>query len=345
MEGRLAAALEDCRVRLARGESIEACLQAHPAEAEQLAPLLPLVAELLALRQEADPAFANAARRRFHAHLAQARPRRASWRESALGRLRRLALPLATVLALGASGVGLVQASADALPGSPLYPVQQAHERLSEQLAARTPAQSALYHYQLASKRLGQIQRAEALHAGPAVVDQLTAGMVRNTTLATQEVAGLGEPFRARGIARLAPLLAQEDRLLAQQERGGAPRVAHNAAPRRRQLGQDAALLHLPPLSAASPQAAREAGVQRVPAATPKPGPTPTPRSAAMAAPAFPPAAAVVRAVVAHPAATVRPSPNASRPAVAATATPARHRRHLPHLLRRISRPVHPPSP
>lgn len=220
-EERLDAALEDCRRRLGRGETIAQCLATHPDEAEDLAALLPFLISLQELRQEPDAMFAHAARGRFHARLAEGRAaeearQRATVRSSPLRLLRRLAIPLAAIAALGGSGVGLVTASADALPGSALYPIQQAHEQVELRLA-RTPKQQAVVQFRLANRRLNQIHKAQRLHASPAIVDQLTASMVLATERAAGDVQQLPVSARRQVLKGVAPLLSREEQLLRQE--------------------------------------------------------------------------------------------------------------------------------
>jgi hypothetical protein len=215
MDERLEAALEDCRQRLARGESIEQCLTAYPNHREQLRELLPLFAPLKALAPAPDPAAAHAARRRFHGYVLAEQRRWAAEHQTPapLRWLRRVAIPLAAVIALGGSGAGLVTASADALPGSPLFPIQQAKEQVVQRLA-RTPEQQVAYQVELAMRRLQQVQRAEATGKPPSVIDALTASMLQATGQAVADLHSVPEPQRQRIFVRVAPLLAAEDRAL-----------------------------------------------------------------------------------------------------------------------------------
>ena len=237
MDERLEEVLEQCRQRLARGESIEQCLTAYPGHREQLRQLLPLLAALKALAPAPDPAAAHAARKRFHGYvLAEQRKRAAEHQTPApLRWLRRVAIPLAAVIALGGSGAGLVTASADALPGSPLFPIQQAKEQVVQQLA-RTPEQQVAYQVDLATRRLQQLQRAEATQKPPAVLDALTTSMVQATARAAADLHSVPEPQRQRILVKVAPLIAAEDRALSaeqNQQIGATPAILEK---RRQQL-------------------------------------------------------------------------------------------------------------
>ncbi|HEV7216902.1 MAG TPA: hypothetical protein VGP33_17480 [Chloroflexota bacterium] len=234
MNGSLEIILEECRQRMVRGESVEQCLAAYPSQAAALRDLLPLLAPLRDLAAAPDPVFAHGARQRFHARLQEAQvqqhdaARAQRW-------LRRLAVPLAAIVALAGSGFGLVTASADALPGSPLFPVQQAQERVVQRLA-RSPAQQATYQLDLAAHRLQLVHRAEVENASPAVVDELIAGMLQATNRAALELEDVAEPQRQRLLSQEAPLLLREERVLAtEQQRASRPSPAVNEQ-RRRQL-------------------------------------------------------------------------------------------------------------
>lgn len=212
---RLAVALEDCRLRLARGETPAQCLAAHPTQAEELGQLLPLVAQVAQLAQEPDAAYTHAARQRFHARLATEQRRQAARPRWIAAPLRRLAIPLAAVAVLSASGVGLVTASAAALPGSPLYPIQRAQEQVALRLA-RTPQQQVAFQLRLVDRRIQQVQIAERRQASPAVIEALTAGMVNASTRAAAELGAVPPMARQNLRRRLEPLLTQEERLLSQ---------------------------------------------------------------------------------------------------------------------------------
>lgn len=245
MGERLDAALEDCRLRLRRGETQAQCLEAHPAHAEELRQLLPLAGQVAQLAQEPDAAFAHAARERFHARLAAEQRRHASRPVRTLLPLRwlqRLAVPIGAVAVLGASGMGLVTASAAALPGSPLYPVQQAQEHVVFRLA-RTPQQRVLYQVRLAERRVQQVQRAEQGHTAPAVVDQLTTSMLKATTRAAQGLRDVPKPEHEKILDTMAPLLTAEERVLDQERGHPAYSTPALAAQQRRQILAVQALL------------------------------------------------------------------------------------------------------
>jgi hypothetical protein len=254
--------LEDCRQRLARGEPIEQCLAAYPTQREQLRELLPLLTPLRELAPAPDPKYAHTARRRFHDRVLAEQRRNAAEHQgpAPLRWLRRVAIPLAAVVALGGSGAGLVTASADALPGSPLFPIQQAKEQVVQRLA-RTPEQQVAYQVDLAMRRLQQLQRAEAMGKPPAVIDTLTASMLQATARAAADLHSVPEPQRRRIVARVAPLIAAEDRALSAEQNQPAGATPATLEKRRQQLR--AAEQRLRAAETAAPAVPRKAPTKR----------------------------------------------------------------------------------
>ncbi|GEM_PF-3251263 len=228
MTDSLADALEACRRRLLLGDSVEQCCAAYPGHAEELSLLLPLIEQVQRLRQEPDATFAAAARRRFQDRVTAARSSETARRSGAasigpMRWLRRLAIPAALTAALLGSGAGLVQASAQALPDSPLYGLQQVREHVVQQLA-RTPAQRAENQIHLATFRLDQLRRAEAVHKGPRVLGALSNAMVAATARAVQALGQTTGPRHEELLAQLRPVMVQEEVALQRQ------RLSANAA-------------------------------------------------------------------------------------------------------------------
>lgn len=134
MTDELSAILAQALTRLEKGEPVEACLSRFPTHTRQLAPLLESATwtiQALSYVEAPSEAALAAGRERFLtaaaalptvavAHSTQA-PRRSTWLRLALRPLATLALVL---LALVFIGSGAVIASAQSLPGDPLYPVK-----------------------------------------------------------------------------------------------------------------------------------------------------------------------------------------------------------------------------
>ncbi|MGH2461414.1 MAG: DUF5667 domain-containing protein, partial [Chloroflexota bacterium] len=197
MDEPIADIVEECRRRLARGETIEICLAAYPSHGAELARLLPIAARARSLARGPDPTFAELARRRFARDLAAARDRRQAMarpRSGPLSWLQNLLVPVAVVLVVILSGFGLVQASRNTLPDSPLYPVKQAQENVA-QVLTRGPEARATLQIKTANQRLDELQTAERLRKGPIVLLTLADKMVQASTAATQQTgqtSGLG---------------------------------------------------------------------------------------------------------------------------------------------------------
>lgn len=207
----IADALEECRSRLDRGSTVEACLAAYPSHAEELRVLLPMVVTARRLAPPVDPRVAERSRHRFRAYVEAKRgeTRRSSGLRSWLWRL---AGPVIAVIVLSASSLGLAQASANTLPDSPLYTVKQARESLG-QILTITPAARASYQTTLARRRLNELNRAEALRK-PAVARVSALGMLDATQRAVNNTRQTRPTERQVLEARLRPLIRDEIRSL-----------------------------------------------------------------------------------------------------------------------------------
>ena len=173
----LANALDNClRAIEIRSATAEDCLERYPRLKEELGPLLRLALHLESTPDvKPSPAFKRATRERL---LRLSRPTTAQkgvaeapwesalrqwarWRQRvglALGRplwQPALARAIPILLALLLIGGGTVHASADSLPGSPLYPVKRAVER-TRLLLAPTLESRAQLHLAFADKRLAE---------------------------------------------------------------------------------------------------------------------------------------------------------------------------------------------
>jgi len=127
-------ALEDSLVKLAAGSTLEQCLDAYPELAPELRPLLETARRAFAAQtSEPSSAVLHASRTRMLGQAAALRSAQPAARMFGLRLAYRMA---AVVLALVVSGGAIVAASAQALPGDPLYTVKRGAERISLQLAS-----------------------------------------------------------------------------------------------------------------------------------------------------------------------------------------------------------------
>ncbi|WP_299030365.1 DUF5667 domain-containing protein [uncultured Thermanaerothrix sp.] len=150
--------LEACLQALERGQAIEEVLARYPEQAANLAPLLQAAQSSRALASTLRmPLGARArSRARFLAH-AKTLPSAAA---SAGARLPRLGLAwgsVAVVLVLILSLVVTTLASAQALPGQPLYPIKRAVEAVQYNLTADPSARLA-FAETLDEKRAAEVQ-------------------------------------------------------------------------------------------------------------------------------------------------------------------------------------------
>jgi hypothetical protein len=146
--------LDECLERLlAKGETLEQCLQSYPEQAAELKPLLETaLATKRASAIEPRSEFRATARYQFHSALQAIGPKRPFF-----GWLPRWATVVAIVLALLlAGGGGTVAAAAGSMPDEPLYPVKIASEQVRLALTPSPLGKAELYA-NLADKRVAEI--------------------------------------------------------------------------------------------------------------------------------------------------------------------------------------------
>lgn len=128
--------LNECIERIGRGETVDQCLASHPDKAAELEPLLETVVSLKSVSGlKARPEFRAYAKAQVLATVRDKAKGRAARRFSSL-RWTWATIAVSIVAMVGA-GSGSVLASANAIPGDPLYSVKRTVERA--QLAA-TPS-------------------------------------------------------------------------------------------------------------------------------------------------------------------------------------------------------------
>ena len=149
--------LDNCLERLFKGESIEDCLRDYPWQASELEPLLKTSFALLqkSAAIQANPEF----KARVHSQLQEMlRAKREKAEKKAIVPIwrRRWAVAMTTVLVILLSGVGMVAASASALPDEPLYTVKLAAEQARMALAFSDMDRAEL-HIRFAERRATEI--------------------------------------------------------------------------------------------------------------------------------------------------------------------------------------------
>jgi hypothetical protein len=160
MEERLVALLEDCLVDLEAGTTLDECLKRHPAEAEELRPLLQTALALRSLRPADPPVVVRAASRAgLLAEAGRRRRRTTDDRRPTIIRrppsaVRRLSSMTAFALAVLMLVAGVLAAgAARSLPGDPLYAFKRSVEDMQLTLA-RSPEAEAAYN----ARRIEEIQ-------------------------------------------------------------------------------------------------------------------------------------------------------------------------------------------
>ncbi len=147
--------LNECLDRLVGGcEDINECLAAYPEYAEELRPLLvTAITARKAAAIEPSPDFRARARYQFNAALADAADKRHRrpwvWQ-------RNWALAASLSLMMILSGGGIVAASGESMPDSPLYQVKLAVEQAQVFFTPSAPARAELYA-RLADRRVTEI--------------------------------------------------------------------------------------------------------------------------------------------------------------------------------------------
>ncbi|HIE17624.1 MAG TPA: hypothetical protein EYP71_05460, partial [Dehalococcoidia bacterium] len=158
MSRKLEDIFNECYERILQGESFESCLRRYPEHAAELEPMLRTALGFTwrASTVQLRPEFRYWARVRLQQAQLPGQPRQAqkpglfSWR-------RAWAMALVAMLVILLTGGGTVAASADALPGQPLYAVKLATEQVRLALAF-SESQKAEIYTQLALTRAEEIE-------------------------------------------------------------------------------------------------------------------------------------------------------------------------------------------
>lgn len=149
--------LDECLERLlAKGETIDQCLQSYPEHADELKPLLQMAAEAkTAIAIQPRPEFRERARYQMQAAFHErTEPRRGLGFIFRLSRGWAIALSIALVVLL--AGGGTVAAAGYSMPDSLLYPVKLATEQV-QMAFTFTDMGKAELHARLADRRVAEI--------------------------------------------------------------------------------------------------------------------------------------------------------------------------------------------
>lgn len=124
-------ALEICLQEMERGADLDSVLARFPEHADELRPILKTAVKARsAASVEPSPDVVKRSRARVMQRAAELRESKASPRQRVIPAFSRLAISFALTALFLASGAGLVNASASALPGENLYPVKRSWENI-----------------------------------------------------------------------------------------------------------------------------------------------------------------------------------------------------------------------
>jgi hypothetical protein len=187
----LKAILDQCLHEMSTGgETIERCLQRYPQYAQQLAPLIQAADRIQKTRHprlsvSASKAIEQRLLKRA-AELRRSRAKPSPWPlPFSLRPLATVAATLIVVLALVlAGGGGIVYASTDSLPGSPLYGVKRATEQVQLSLTPAGTSRAEL-HIKFAQRRLEEVQALAEIRGQ--VDEEALAALAEATDLALEE--------------------------------------------------------------------------------------------------------------------------------------------------------------
>jgi hypothetical protein len=210
--------LDECLHNVStRGESIEGCLQRYPQHIGQLASLVQVADRIQKTRHPTLSVSASKAieqrllKRATEIKQSKAKPSR--WPlPFSLRPLVTVAATLIVVLALVlAGGGGIVYASTDSLPGSPLYGLKRATEQVQLFLAPMGTGRAEL-HIRFAQRRLEEVQ---ALAETKGKVDEETlAAIAEETELALKEVEEAHPAEKSNLLEKLASLTERQQVVL-----------------------------------------------------------------------------------------------------------------------------------
>ncbi len=191
--------LDRCLDALRDGRSLHRVLQQSPAERDELIDLLRVSTDVAQLQRPApDPAFKLRTRNLM---LAVAAHRRASAARSRWVARPVFRLALAVGLSGALLGAGIVAASAQSLPGDPLYQVKRGMERVQLSLTL-DPAANARLRMQLATRRVSEAAQLSAQGRVAEALSLITAFDTDVAELGRQVVAAPLQPADAGRLER-----------------------------------------------------------------------------------------------------------------------------------------------
>ena len=276
----LEAILDEClHDASTRGESIEKCLQRYPQHAGQLAPLVQVADRI---RKTRHPTLSVSATKAIEqrllkraTELRQPRAKPSLWSLPFSFRpLVTVAATLIVVLALVlAGGGGIVYASTDSLPGSPLYGVKRATEQVQLFLTPAGTGRAEL-HLEFAQRRLEEVQALAEIKVQ--VDEEALAAIAEETELALEETEKAPAQDKPALLDKLVSLTERQQAVL-ERVQTAAPEAAQKGLKRALEASQRGHKRAREALEKEKPGRGAKPTKSPVPTKTPKPTHTPKP--------------------------------------------------------------------
>jgi len=281
----LEAILDECLHDVStRGERIERCLQRYPQHAGQLAPLIQVADRIQKTRH---PTLSVSATKAIEQRLLeratdlrQSRVKPSLWSlPLPLRPLVTVAATLIVVLALVlAGGGGMVYASTDSLPGSPLYGVKRATEQVQLFLTPAGTGRAEL-HLKFAQRRLEEVQALAEIKVQ--VDEEALAAIAEETELALAETEKAPAQDKPALLDKLVSLTERQQAVL-KRIQAEAPQAAQTGLNRALEASQRGHERAREALEKEKPGRDVKPTKPPIPTKTPKPthtpGPTKTPK-------------------------------------------------------------------
>jgi hypothetical protein len=279
----LEAILDECLQGMStRGETIERCLQRYPRHAGQLAPLVQVADHI---RKTSHPTLSVSATKAIERRLLKrATELRQSRAKPSLWSLPFSFRPLVTVAAtltvvlvlVLAGGGGIVYASTDSLPGSPLYGVKRATEQVQLFLAPAGTKRTE-FHIKFAQRRLEEVQALADVRGQ--VDEEALAAIAEETELALEETEKAPAQHRPALLDKLVSLTERQQAVL-KRVQTKAPEAAQKGLNRALEASQRGHERAREALGKEEPGRGVKPTKSPAPTKTPKPTHTPKPTKA-----------------------------------------------------------------